>query len=164
MRKKLAVDQFLLGDKSFLSDRVEPAILGQIDFAGLMETLQHLLHGADVLCIRGAHEMIRRHVECGPCVAEGSRMALNEGLFRLARLRSGTCDLLAVLVGPGEEKHIVTGRAHVPRHDVGLHRRIGMAHMRTIVDVVNRRGDQAGYSTGHKGSEKRKGTPRRPFF
>ena len=46
-----------------------------------------------------------------------------------------------VLVRPGQKKHIVADHTVVPRHDVRDGRRIDVADVRPIVDVVDRRRD-----------------------
>ena len=50
-------------------------------------------------------------------------------------------DFLAVLVGPGQEEHVVAHQAVRARDRVGHHRRVRVAEVRLRVDVVDRRGD-----------------------
>ncbi len=62
----------------------------------------------------------------------------------------GVGDRLAVLVGAGQEEHVLAALAVVARHHVGGDRRVGVAQVRGRVDVVDRRGHveghlQAGY-------------------
>ena len=50
-------------------------------------------------------------------------------------------DLLAVLVGAGQEENLVAVQPLEARHDVGRDRGVGVADMRRAVHVVDRRGD-----------------------
>ncbi len=57
------------------------------------------------------------------------------GLFRLV------LDLLAVLVGAGEEQHVLPLQAVVPGQGVGGHGAVGVADVELVRGVVNGRGD-----------------------
>lgn len=50
-------------------------------------------------------------------------------------------DLLAVLIGAGQELDIVALQALVACHSVGRHSAVGMADMQLIAWVINRRSD-----------------------
>ena len=58
----------------------------------------------------------------------------------------GVGDRLAVLVGAGEEEHVLAALAHVAREHVGGDRRVRVAEVRLRVDVVDRRGDVEGHA------------------
>ncbi len=58
-------------------------------------------------------------------------------------------DLLAVLVGPGQETNGAPLHPVVSRKGVSHHRRIDVADVRHVVDVVDRRRDVVGVF-GHK--------------
>ena len=74
--------------------------------------------------------------------------ALNFSAFRSASslglepLRGGRVrHRLAVLVGPGQEEHVLAALAHVTRDHVGGDRRVRVAEVRLRVHVVDRGGD-----------------------
>ena len=55
--------------------------------------------------------------------------------------RGRLLDLLAVLVGAGQEEHVVAVQPLEPRHHVGRDRGVGVADMRRAVHVIDRGGD-----------------------
>ena len=72
---------------------------------------------------------------------EPLRVAVGE-LARLDALALGRLrDRLAVLVGAGQEEHVLAALAHVAGEDVGADRRVRVAEVGLGVDVVDRRGD-----------------------
>ena len=56
------------------------------------------------------------------------------------RLRGGL-DLLSVLVRPREESHIIALHTLVAAHDVAGYRRVGVADVGNVVDVIDGGGD-----------------------
>ena len=83
-------------------------------------------------------------------------------LLGLEALRLGRVGhRLAVLVGPGEEEHVLAALAVVARHDVGGDRRVRVPQMRGRVDVVDRRRDVEGALGGH-GQRTLQGVSRAP--
>ena len=67
-------------------------------------------------------------------------------LLGLEPLRArGVGDRLAVLVGAGEEEHVLAALAHVAREHVGGDRRVRVAEVGLRVDVVDRGGDVEGH-------------------
>ena len=74
-------------------------------------------------------------------VVEAPDDAVGELLRRDPLLRRGALDLLPVLVGAGEEAHVVAAQALVAREDVGHDRRVDVPDVRQVVDVVDRRRD-----------------------
>ena len=57
----------------------------------------------------------------------------------------GLRDRLPVLVGAGQEEHVLAALAHVPGEDVGADRRVRMAEVGLGVHVVDRRGHVEGH-------------------
>ena len=72
-------------------------------------------------------------------------VAVGELLRRDALALGGQRDRLAVLVGAGEEEHVLPALAHVPGEDVGADRRVRVPEVRRRVDVVDRRRDVEGH-------------------
>ena len=74
-------------------------------------------------------------------LAELRRVAVGQLLRRDALALGRLRDRLAVLVGAGQEEHVLAALAHVAGEDVGRDRRVRVAEVRLGVDVVDRRGD-----------------------
>ena len=72
---------------------------------------------------------------------EVHRVAVPELARRDALALRRLGDRLAVLVGAGEEEHVLAALAHVAGQHVGRDRRVGVAQMGLAVHVVDRRGD-----------------------
>ena len=98
-----------------------------------------LLGGADEVVVRAVqpldHGLEARHV-----AVEQLRAAVSPSL------RRGLLDLLAVLVGAGEEIDVVAVEPHEAGDGVGRDRLVGVADMRRAVRVGNRGGDVEGLS------------------
>ena len=92
-----------------------------------------LAGGADVGVVRHAHPL--------PEVFERLRHAVGELLRRDACGSGAALDLLAVLVGAGEEEGVVAQQAVTPRQNIGDDRRVRVADVGARVDVINRSGE-----------------------
>src|SRR5262245_39302255 len=89
-------------------------------------------------------EVVVRNLEVAPGLAEplddAVRMLLgtrNEGTGELF-------DLFTMLVGAGEKARGLTAGTVVAREDVGDYRRVGVAEVRHVVDVIDGRRDVKG--------------------
>jgi len=111
----------------------------QLELALVVERLPQVLHGGPVLRAGRAHEALRRQAEREPLRAELLGHAVDERLRRELLLRRGLGDLLAVLVGPGDEEGILAGEPVVARERVGDRRGVGRAEVRRRVGIVDRR-------------------------
>lgn len=71
--------------------------------------------------------------------------ALHDVINKLLRGDAGLLglqlDLLAVLIGTGQELDIVALQALVAGHGIGRHSAVGMADMQLIAGVIDRRSD-----------------------
>ena len=88
------------------------------------------LGGADVVVVGDAHAV--------PEVAEAGGDLVGELLRGDAGGGGGALDLLAVLVGAGEEEGVVAEQAVAAGDDVGRDGGVGVADVRARVDVVDR--------------------------
>ena len=88
---------------------------------------------ADVVVVGEAHAVPQRAELRGDLVGELLRWDASGG--------GGALDLLAVLVGAGEEEGVVAEQAVTAREHVGNDGRVRMADVRPRVDVVDRRGE-----------------------
>ena len=100
--------------------------------------------------VGGADEEVVRRVDARQQVEEPLRVAVRE---LLRRDPLGLRDLrhrLAVLVGPGEEEHLLAALAVMPREDVRPDRRVRVAQVRRRVHVVDGRRDVVGHGGGQR--------------
>ena len=88
-----------------------------------------------------ADEEVVRSVERLDHPLEVDDVAVGQLARRDALALGDLRDRLAVLVGPGEEEHVLAALAHVAREHVGRDRRVRVAEVRLRVDVVDRGGD-----------------------
>ena len=82
-------------------------------------------------------------------VAERLADLVGEGLRRQAGRRRRLLDLLAVLVGAGQEVDVAAVEPHEAGQHVAGERRVGVPDMRHVVHVVDRRGDVIGTAARH---------------
>ena len=157
--RQLAVDQLVLSHVAFLADRVQPFVLAVVDVARVVDALQDGAHHALVALLGGADEVVVGDVERLPRIAEAAADLVDERLRLPAGFGGGVVDLLAVLVGAGEEPGVVAVRAVPARQEVGGHRGVGVTDVRLVVHVVDRGGDVAG-GFGHDGFDDPRGSGR----
>ena len=102
--------------------------------------------------VGGADEEVVGDVDARQQRLEALGVAVGELLRRDALALGRLRDRLAVLVGAGEEEHLLAALAHVPGEDVGADRRVRVAEVRRRVDVVDRGGDVEGHGAASKAS------------
>src|SRR5207302_8161794 len=146
-----AVDRLLLRVETLAADPVEPSVRAEVDLAPVVERLEDRLDDALVPRLGGADEVVVRDAEPPPRLAEDGRDRVGVRLGRDARLGRRLGDLVAVLVGAGQEVHGVAGQAPVAAHRVGDDRRVRVAEVRARVDVVDRRREVERTRRGHCG-------------
>jgi hypothetical protein len=113
----------------------------------VVHALQYLLDAGLVLLVGGADEEVVGALQPRHQRLEALGIAIRQ-LLRLQSLRARRVgDGLAVLVGAGQEEHVLPALAHVAREHVGGDRRVGVTQVRLGVDVV----DRGGYVKGHIG-------------
>ena len=119
-----------------------PALVGAgVHVAGVVHALEDLLHLGLVLGVAGADEEVVGHLQLGHQRLEAGRDAIDELLRRQPLPLRGLGDRLAVLVGAGEEEHLLAPLAHVAGQHVGGDRRVRVPQVGRRVDVVDGRGD-----------------------
>ena len=147
MDRALAVDQLVLGVVVLARHAVEARVGAELDEPVVVDALQELLDHLVVPRLGGADEVVVGDVEPVPRLHEARRGAvrplLRGGAVRLGRLH----DLGAVLVGAGHEPDVVAQQAVPAGQGVGVDRRVRRAHVRRVVDVVDRGGQVVG---GHR--------------
>ena len=146
----LVLLQIALGVVGLLVHAV-PALVGAlVQPALLVQIAPELLHGTGLAILGGAHEVGVVDIQRLPRIGEGRGQRVAPGLRGHAVLLGSLGDLLAVLVGAGDERHVVAVHTLVASNGVGGHRGIGGTQMRRGVDVVDGRGDAEG-SLRHNG-------------
>ena len=141
---RLALDEIGL-----VAHRVPAGVAAEIDVARGHQPLPQRLAGRIVARLGRADEVVRRVVHRLDEVAERLAHLVGEGLRLEARGGSGLLDLLAVLVGAGQEMHVAPVQPHEAGQHVAGERRVGMPDMGHIVHVVDGRGDVIGIAAGH---------------
>ena len=126
--------------------RAVPALVDAlVDVAVVVDRLHERLDRALVPRVRRADEEVVGDVDARDQRLEALRVAVGELLGRdalaLGRLRDG----LAVLIGAGEEEHLLAALAHVPRQDVGADGGVRVTQVRGRVHVEDGGGDVVGH-------------------
>ncbi len=133
--------RLLLIEVGLLAHRIPARILVEINVAGLLHAPPDFFRGAVVPGFGGANKVILADVERNHQVAEVLRIAVSQ---RLRRQPLGERCLLhfeTVLVGAGEEEHILVVEAFKARDGIRGKRRIGVADVWHAVRIEDRCGD-----------------------
>ena len=136
-----AVDKLALGPEALTGGAVFALVGSFVDVALVVHLLEDALHGLDMIVVGGADEAVVRDVHQLPKV-EDAALAGDDLVHEL--LRGDACglgllfDLLAVLVGTGEEHHVITAHALVARDGVGRHGAVGVAYVQLVGGVIDR--------------------------
>ena len=139
-----AVDELALGPEALTGGAVFADILALVDVALLVHLLEDLLDGLNMVVIGRADEAVVADVHQLPQILDALG-ALHDVINKLLRGDAGLLglqlDLLAVLIGAGQELDIVALQALVAGHGIGCHSAVGMADMQLIAGVIDRRSD-----------------------
>ncbi len=108
--------------------------------------LENLLDLGLVLGVRRADEEVVGGAELGHQRLEPLGVAVGQLLGLQPLGAGGIGHRLAVLVGPGEEEHLLAPLAHVPGQHVGGDGRVGVAQVGLRVDVIDGGGDVEGHA------------------
>ena len=133
------VDELALLVEAFAAEAVEAAVAAEVDVAFRVDVGQDLLHEGHVVGIGGADEVVvakPRRVPRGP---EDAAHAVGVLARRDARGGRRLGDLVAVLVGAGEDEGRPAAGAPEAGEHVGDERHVGVAEVRLGVDVEERR-------------------------
>ena len=127
--RRLAVHELALGVEGLVADRVPAGILAEIDVAGGDEPLPQGRHRPLVAGLGGADEVVVAVAHDAGELAEALRDLVGEGLRVDPAVTRGLLDLLAVLVGAGEEEDLVAVQALEAGQRVAGERGVGVADM-----------------------------------
>ena len=142
-----AVYELALGPEALARRAVHAGILALVDIAVVVHLAENALDALDVVIVRGADEAVVRDVHQLPEIKH-ALLAGDDVVHELLRRDAGgfglVLDLLAVLVGAGEEHHVVAAQALVAGDRVARDGAVGVADVELRGGVVDRRGDIKG--------------------
>ena len=138
-RAQAAWQQLVVGVVRLAAHAVLAAVVVELDVAGVVAALQQLGDRGVVARFGGADEVVVGDVEAAPRRGEARGDPVGELLRSEPRRGRRLLDLLAVLVGAGEELDVVAEQAVPAGERVADDRRVGVADVRFVVDVVDRR-------------------------
>ena len=140
----LAVHQLGLRPEGLAGLAVLAHVLALVDVPVFVHLFEDLLDGGHVVVVGGADEPVVGDVHQLPQVLHPllpGDDAVHERLGGDAGLLGLVLNLLAVLVGAGEEHHVVALEPLVPGHGVGGHGAVGVADVELVRGVVDGGGD-----------------------
>ena len=139
-----AVLELALGPEALTRGAVFALVFALIDIAVLIHLAEDLLDGLHMIIVRRADKAVVGDVHQLPEVQDALRArddVVDELLRGDARGLGLVFDLLAVLVGAGQEHHVVALQPLIAGHGVGRHGAVGMADVQLRRGIVDRRGD-----------------------
>ena len=140
----------VLGVIGLVAHRIPAGIFAEIDVAVLLHAPPDRFRRPVVALLGGADEVVVRAIEPLHHGLEQRHVAVEQLPRRQAFACRGLLHLLAVLVGAGEEEHVIAVEPHEAGDGVGGDRLVGVADMRRAVRIGDRRGDVIGLA-GHVG-------------
>ena len=136
----LAVYQLAVGPEGLAGLAVFAHILALVDVAVVIHPLEDLLDGGHMVVIGGADEAVIADVHQLPQV-QHAPLSQDDVIHELLGGDPGglglVLDFLAVLVGAGEEHHVVALEPLEAGHGVGGHGAVGVADMELIRGIVD---------------------------
>ena len=136
----LAVHQLALGPEALAGLAILALVGALVDVPVVVHLLKNLLDGGNVIIVSGTDEPVVGDVHQLPQVqhtAGALHDVVHELLGGAACLLGLVLDLLAVLIGAGEEHHIVALKPLIAGHGIGGHGAVGVANVelgRRIID------------------------------
>ena len=125
-----------------LAGRAVPALVFRlVNVALVVQLAEDLLHRLDMAVVRGADEIVVLDVHQLPQVLDPGDNPVHILLGRLSQGLRLLLDLLAVLIGSGQEKHVVSRQLLEPGHGVRRRGAVGVPDVQIVGGIVDRRGD-----------------------
>ena len=137
----------LVRKKLLLAHAVKATVTFLIELPAIVKLLQHGLHHADVLLIRGRGPAVISHIQLAPERDELVRDAGDEFFWRKSGLLRAFLHLLPVLIHAREEIYFPTTEPLITRHDIGQDFFIRMADVRRRIRVINGGGEVVGFQS-----------------
>jgi hypothetical protein len=145
----LASDGFVFGVIGFVAHRVPAGIGVRINIAVRLHAPPDFLHGAMMTGLGGTDEAVERNVQPLVHLLEASGIAGREIGDSHALLFGSLDHLQTMLVGAGQEEHVLAVEALEARQRVGRDRFIGVADMGRAVRVGDGCGDVKALAVGN---------------
>ena len=142
-----AVYKLALGPEALAGGAVLALVGALVDVAVVVHLLEDALDGGHVVVVGGADEAVVGDVHQLPQVEDAALAAddlIDELLGGLAGGLGLLLDFLAVLVGAGQEHHVIAAQALVAREGVGGDGAVGVADVQLVRGVVDGGGDVKG--------------------
>ena len=137
------------GPEGFAGGAVHAFVSALVDVALLIERAENFLNDLFVPLLGGADEIVVLDLHQLPQFLGVSHDFVHVRLGRHALFSGLALDLLAVLVGAGEEVSIIAGQALEPGHGVGGHGGVGVADVHVARGIVDGGGDVVGLFLVH---------------
>ena len=142
-----AVHKLALGPEALARRAVHAGVLALIDITVVVHFAEDALDAPDMVIVRGADEAVVGDVHQLPEI-EHALLAGNDLIDKLLRRDAGglglVLDFLAVLVGAGEEHHVIAAQTLVAGDRVACDGAVGVADVELRGGIVDRRGNIKG--------------------
>ena len=139
--RALAVHQLAVGPEALAGLAVVADVLALVDIALLVELGEDLLAGLHVVVVGGADEAVVADVQQLPQILDGGYDLVHILLGGHAGIGGLVLDLLAVLVGAGQEHDVVALHPLEACQCVAGHGGVAVADVQLVAGIINRCGD-----------------------
>ena len=126
----LALDRLRCGKEGLTGRAIPALVLSLIDISLLVEALEDLLHGGDVIIVGRADKIVVAGGKRSPDIADLPRNAIHVRLRRHALLTCERFDLLTVLIRARAEENVLSAGALISCNRIGHDDLIGIAEVR----------------------------------
>jgi hypothetical protein len=137
----LAVHELAVGPEALAGLAVVADVLALVDVALLIQFGEDLLAGLHVVVVGGADEAVVADIQQLPQVFDGGDDLVNVLLGGHAGIGGLILDLLAVLVGAGQEHDVIALHPLEARQRIAGHGGVAVADVQLIAGVVDGGGD-----------------------
>ena len=137
----LAVHELAVGPEALAGLAVVADVLALVDVALLIQLGEDLLAGLHVVVVGGADEAVIADIQQLPQVFDGGDDLVNVLLGGHAGIGGLILDLLAVLVGAGQEHDVIALHPLEARQRIAGHGGVAVADVQLIAGVVDGGGD-----------------------
>lgn len=142
-----AQNQLFFRIEPLATHAVIPFIRAEINITCIVNLLQNVANGLDMIGIGCADEIIVSDGKLGPQAAELGTDGISVLLGADAGFHGGFCNFVTVLVGAGDKKSFSSRHAGVSGQHIGDDSGISVTNVRRRIDIINRCGDVIGF--GH---------------
>jgi len=145
----LAVHQLAVGPEALAGLAVVADVLALVDVTLLVELGKDLLAGLHVVVVGGADEAVVADVQQLPQVLDGGHDLIDVLLGGHARVGSLVLNLLAVLVGAGQEHDVIALHPLEAGQRIARHSGVAVADVQLVAGVVDGGGDVKCFMLAH---------------